>query len=324
MPSQRRRVARLPEHAPPDTGEENGATAESVALDGEDLVIRELRVHGAPAAAVRHRVEQGDDAERVVREMLDIGGAVLQHGAEASLAQTIVAEIRSDQTARLDLRQMEDRVSAKGLRYEEQVHLVLEAAFAGHGDIVEATGGTPGLDGVNKKGDFVATLNPESTGGRIRHVVIEAKDTPGQKLGGKAGALTYLTEAMDNRAAAAGILVCSGAVPALAGHRLRTYGGNRILVRYDKHDADPLALEVACQLARSLAAHARGDEDVGANAVVLSERIQRLREVIDQASEISSGAIQARRGIERVESAYSTMRTEALALIYELDDRLSE
>jgi hypothetical protein len=107
----------------------------------------------------------------------------------------------------------------------------------GHGDIVEATGGTPGLDGKNKKGDFVVTLNPESVGGRDRRVVIEAKDRPSQKLSGKTGALTYLTEAMENRAADAGILVCSTGVPALTGHRLRVYAGNRILVRYDKDEA---------------------------------------------------------------------------------------
>jgi hypothetical protein len=57
---------------------------------------------------------------------------------------------------------------------------------------------------------------------------------------------------------------------------------------------------------------------------VLAERIQRLREVIDQASEIHGGAIHAQRGIDRVESAYRILRTEALALIDEMEDRLAE
>jgi len=147
-----------------------------VALDGDQLVIRRLTVRGAPADAVRHCIEHGGDAEEVTRQMLDIGGVVLQHGANSTLVQAVIAEMRSEGVTQVSLRGMAERVAAKGLRYEEQVQPMLEAAFASHGDIVEATGGTPGLDGKNKKGDFVATLNPDSIGGRDRRVVIEAKD----------------------------------------------------------------------------------------------------------------------------------------------------
>jgi hypothetical protein len=129
---------------------------------------------------------------------------------------------------------------------------------------------------------------------------------------------------MRNRAADAGILVCSTAVPALAGHRLRVYAGNRIPVRYDKAEADPLALEVACQLSRALAARALGDEETGASRRLLTARVEQLREVIEQAREIHGGALEAKRGIRRVDAAYDKMRTEALAIIYELDDRLAE
>lgn len=295
-----------------------------VALDGDQLVIRGLTVRGAPADAVRHCIEHGGDAEEVTRQMLDIGGVVLQHGANSTLVQAVIAEMRSEGVTQVSLRGMAERVAAKGLRYEEQVQPMLEAAFASHGDIVEATGGTPGLDGKNKKGDFVATLNPDSIGGRDRRVVIEAKDRPTQRLAGKDGVLTYLAEAMRNRAADAGIVVCSAAVPALAGHRLRVYGGNRILVRYDKQEADPLALEVACQLARALAARAFGDEDTGAGRGLLVERVERLREVIEKAREIHGGVLEARRGIGRIDTAYETMRIEALAVIYEMEDRLAE
>jgi hypothetical protein len=303
--------------------EDDDALAPPVALDGDQLVIRGLLVRGAPAEAVRHCVEQGDDAEDTVRQMLDIGGMVLQHGASSTIAQAVIAEIRSDGITQEAIRAVADRVAAKGLVYEEQVHPVLESAFAGHGDIVEATGGTPGLDGKNKKGDFVVTLNPETLGGRDRRVVIEAKDRPSQKLSGKTGALTYLTEAMENRAADAGILVCSTAVPALAGHRLRVYAGNRILARYDKDEGDTLALEIACQLGRAFAARAQGAED-DLSVTLLAAKVERLREVIEQARAIHGGVLEAKRGIRRVDEAYETMRREALAVIHELEDRLAE
>lgn len=296
---------------------------EAVVLDGDQLVIHELIVGGAPAAAARHWVEQGGKADECVRRMIEIGGMVLQHGANSTLVQAVIAEMRSEGLTRERLRGMAERVPAKGFTYEDQVRPVLEAAFAPHGDAVEDTSRIPGLDGASTKGDFVATLDPQSIGGRDRRVVIEAKDRPNQKLGGKDGALTYLALAMENREADVGIFVCATPVPALAGHRLRVYPGNRILVRYDKEDGDRLALEVACQLARGLAARALSQED-SVSVSLLTEKVERLREVIEQASDIHRGALQAHRGIRLVDDAYKTMRDEALAVIHELEDRLAE
>lgn len=298
--------------------------SETVITDGDSVVIRELSVRGAPAAAVRHGVAQGEDPADVVRKMLDIGGAVLEHGASSSLVQAVIAEIRSEGAMQTRLRKVADRVASKGFRYEEQVQPIIEAAFARHGDIVEATGGTPGIDGRSKRGDFVVDLDPGSIGGRVRHVVIEAKDSPSLKLKGKGGVLSYLQDAMINREAEAGILVCSGDVPALAQHRLRVYPGNRILVRFDKDDADPLALEVACQLARALAAGSLGEDEVSAHRGVLLQRVERLREIIEQASGIRAGAKQAQRGINQVNDAYDRMADEARVVLFELEDRLAE
>lgn len=305
-----------------NTESDNSSIPPKVMLDGDQLVIRDLLVRGAPAEAVRHCIDHGGDSEDTVRQMLDIGGAVLQHGANSTLVQAVIAEMRNEGVTQESLRLMAERVAAKGMAYEDQVRPVLEAAFAPHADCVEDTSGTPGLDGKSKKGDFVATLNPESIGGADRRVVIEAKDRPTTKLRGKDGALTYLALAMENRQAAAGVFVCATAVPALAGHRLRVYPGNRILVRFDKDDGDVLALEVACQLARGLAARALGDED-GLSTRLLVEKVERLREVIEQAHEIRRGVLEARRGINRVDEAYETLRREALAVIYEMEDRLA-
>lgn len=295
---------------------------EAVVLDGDQLVIHELIVSGAPVAAARHWVEQGGDADECVQRMIEIGGMVLQHGANSTLVQAVIAEMRGENLNQEGLRRMATQAAAKGFSYEDQVRPVLESAFAPHGDEVEDTSGTPGLDGASKKGDFVATLDPQSIGGRDRRVVIEAKDRPSQKLDGKFGALTYLAQAMESREAVVGIFVCATPVPALAGHRLRVYSGNRILVRYDKEGGDTLALDVACQLARGLAARALSQED-SVSASLLVEKVERLREVIEQASAIHGGVLEARRGIGRVDDAYQTMRREALAVIHELEDRLA-
>jgi hypothetical protein len=269
-------------------------------------------------------MEQGGDPVATVRQMLDIGGMVLQHGANSTLVEAVIGEIRRESVTQKSLHAISERAPAKGLRFETLLQPILEAAFAGHGDVVEATGGTPGIDGASKKGDFVVTLNTETIGGRNRRVVVEAKDRPSQRLAGKDGALTYLADAMVNRSAAAGVMVCAQRVPALGHHRHRVFSGNRILVLLDKEDPDPLAVEVACQLARGVAGRAVGDEDLGTSRPYVTERVERLREVIERASEIRAGVVHARNGLQRIDAAYRDFQEDALALVYELEDRLAE
>lgn len=290
---------------------------ECVTLDADTLLIADLRVGGFVADAVRHAVATGHDPEDAVRQMLAIGGMVLQHGATSSIAEAVISELRRDAASDAKLQRLADRLPAKGFVYEAGLQPLLEQVFAPFCDVVEATGRTRGLDG--DKGDFVVTLNPESIGQRDRRVVIEAKDKESQSV---RGALTYLEDAMRNRQAEAGVLVTARPMKALGAHRLRVYPGNRILVRYDR-DGDPLALEVACQLARALAARATGRENLGTDTAVLRQRVEQLRGVLDRAVEMRRGITEARRGVDRIDGAYDALRTEALALIEELDDRLS-
>jgi hypothetical protein len=294
-----------------------------VSLDGGILRIHNLEVFGVAAEVVRQAIEQGREPEATVRRMLEVGGMVLAHGTQTGLVDAVVHELRREGATEAAVRAIAERSAAKGLKYEEEIQPVLEAAYAPHFDLVEATGTTAGLDGRDKKGDFVITLDPASVSGRDLRVVVEAKDKPSQRLAGKDGALTYLAGAMRNRGAEAGVFVCATPVPALAGHRLRTYPGNRVLVLFEKDGGDPLALEVACQLARAFAARTSNGE-TGLSARVLTDRIERLREVIEQAAEIRGGILEAKRGMSRVSDAYDTLRKEALAVIGDLQDRLGK
>lgn len=76
-------------------------------------------------------------------------------------------------------------------------------------------------------------------------------------------------------------------------------------------------------LARGLAARALGD-DLGVSRRLLVERVERLRQVVEQAREIHGGALEVKRGARGVDAAYATLRTEAPAVIHELLDRLAE
>lgn len=299
------------------------ALTPAVHLEGDELVLDGLRVSGAAAIAAREAMDAGQDLDMVVQRMLEIGAMVLSHGTQSSVVEAVSRELRSHARTLAEVRDLNDKVAAKGLGFEEQILPVLERSFAPFSDIVEATGGTPGADGRDKKGDFTVTLNPAGLAGADRRVVVEAKDRPTQRLTGKDGALTYLDAAMRNRAAHAGVLVFATATPALADTPLRVYPGNRVLVRYDKDIQDPLALEVACHLARTLAAGVNDADSDTLDRGVLAEQVAKLTEIVEAAAEIRGGLLEAKRGLGRIDVAYQALRNDAKAVLGSLTEQLA-
>lgn len=287
-------------------------TAPAVTLTPGTLRICDLAVGGAALDAAR----EAADLELCVRRMLEIGGSVLLAGPYSSLLDQVDGRVarlidaldtRADGLARL--RAVTDASASKGVAFEDLVAPVLERCFAPFGDVVEDTSRTPGADGRSKHGDFTVTVAATDQSSP-RRIVVEVKDRPTLKLGGPDGALAALDHARNNRDAAVGILVCSAATPALEAQRLRLYGDSRLLVLLDKDDPDPLALEVACQVARTLAmAGGPGESEV--DAPLVAESVARLREILDAASDIRKGCQEASRGVKRISAAYDEMRERA-------------
>lgn len=300
--------------------------AEPVEVDDQRLLIRELAVDGAALGAAREAIAQGRDLELTVRQMLETGGAVLLHGSARGTIDAVGAEVErllsalSERSGRLEaVRTLRERVAAKGLAYEELLAPLLDAAFAPHADVLTVTASETGI-ADDKVGDFVVALNPRDTGGRDRRIVFEAKD---RRLSMEKS-LAELDAAMLNRDAQVGVLVFAKAEQApLVGKPLRLMHGNRLLVVCDKDEAEPLALEVACQLARILAIAAER-EDLTLDRAMLAERLAKLVHTIERARAIQRGISSARRGLDAAEDAYREMSEEALALLYELEDRLGD
>lgn len=293
-----------------------------VVLTSSALRIYDMTVAGPAFEAVSRAVAAGEVPEVALSRVLHVGGSVLLAGPHHNLLDAVderVARVLDALDARADgfvrLRAVAETAAAKGTAFEDLVAPVLERCFAPFGDVVEDTSRTAGIDGRSKHGDFTVTLAGEDTG----RVAVEVKDRPTLKLAGASGALTALRQAMANREAQVGVLVCATPTPALASQRLRLYGADQILVLLDKDDPDPLALEIACQLARALATHSRsGGEEVDASLV--ADSVTRLREILDAASEIKRGAQEAARGIKRVEAGYADLVEQASGVI----ERLAE
>ncbi len=296
----------------------------SVLVDGDKLLIRDLVVDGAVVALAREAVAEGRDLERIVREALQVGAAVLLHGSAKGTVDAVSAEVdrlleslreRSD---RIEAgRRQSERIAAKGFLFEEELAPLLDACFAPHADVFEVTGAAKGI-ADDKVGDFVVTLNPRDTGGRDRRIVFEAKD----RALSVQRALAELDAAMLNRDAEVGVMVFAHAAQApLAGKSLRVFPGNKLLVVWEPEESGDLALEVASQLARTLAIGAEGDE-TKLNRRGLADRLAKLHNVIDRADQIKRGIASARRGLDDAEDAYEHMSEDARNLVCELQERL--
>jgi hypothetical protein len=296
---------------------------DTVALVDGRLQIN-LVVDGAAFAAAREAADQNRNVEVVVRQMLEIGGAVLLHGGGKATVDAVAAEVDrlltalNERSERIEaVRRTRERVAAKGFGFEDLLAPLIDACFAPHEDVFEETGTTKGIAN-DKVGDFVVTLNPRTTGGRERRVVFEAKDRAlsMQKVLGE------LDAAMLNRDSQAAVMVFAHAHQApLAGRTLRVLAGNRVVAVYERDNpAEPgIALEAACQVARAMAA-AEDRDDLVLDRSVLADRLERLVNAVDRAAAIQRGIRSARRGLDSAEEAYRDMREETLALLNELQD----
>ncbi len=232
----------------------------SVVLDADRVRITNLVVDGVVAQLVSRALDEGKDPEVIVCQAVEIGAAVLLQGAAIGTLDAISAQVDRILTAlqtkitRLEVaRQQDDRISSsKGQRFEDEIAPFLDTCFAPFGNEFEFTGRTRCIAN-NIVGDFVVTVNPQDAGGE-RPIVFETKH---RKKGFTVEeALSELDRGVTNRDAQVGVLVFPAAARSpLKGKPLRLYHGKRILVVWEPEggEGSDLALEVAAQLARSLA-----------------------------------------------------------------------
>lgn len=276
---------------------------EAVAESHKEALIKALSSDTGPLAALR--------AELVSRfTVLD--------GRQDQLVKDVSA-VAERITAASALKAEKERGAAKGLEFEEQVAQLVEWTFAPHDDSVFDVGTEGGSSG-NRAGDILVVLNPQSTAGQDRRVVIEAKC----RSLGTAATLRELDRAMDNREADAGIIVFADIAAApTKGRSLRVYPGNRIVAVLDRNTGDSLALEAACHLARTFAVcESRALDTNVIDVQAISDKLQRLISVVDEAKMISRGVNAARKGLDQVDSTYRRLRVEISGIVDEIKEEL--
>jgi hypothetical protein len=174
-----------------------------------------------------------------------------------------------------------ERGSAKGLDYEEFVAQVVADIAAVHGDRAERSGADAGLrrgdKRLAKRGDVTVFVEGEPV------VVIEAKDTARVS---SAAIKRELDEAMENRGAAAAVVVVSTDQGSLmCGQALVHLRSDMWAVHLPKTASDPLPLRIAYFLARQTAL-AKVDrygaaelDEIRARAEEITRRLTPLTEI---------------------------------------------
>ena len=217
-----------------------------------------------------------------------------------------LAELRAEREKLAEIAAVQDKGTAKGRSYEEEVAEAVDALALPLGDDAEAVGDLK--EATRKAGDVVVAIGACHGPARGR-IVFEAKNA---RLS-KPEALRELERGMAERGADYAVLVVPDEelLPART-HPLREYNGDKLFVAYDPQDGSRIALEVAYALARARVLMARGGGE-GIDAGALAETVER-----------ALGALEEVRAIKLRLAGATTSIDSARQLIDALAERVRE
>jgi len=183
-------------------------------------------------------------------------------------------------------KEAEDKGTAHGAIFEDQLGSWLAAEAQRMGDVHEATGSTTGKIPRCKVGDHVVTLGSESAAPNVR-VVWEAKQDQGYTL---KKALSEIDEARRNREAQLGLFVFSRRVAPEGLADFARHGSDFVIVWDPEDRATDLVLKVAYSAARALAVREAGSEEAHAAATEIDRAVRAIEGRLKQLDEISTWA----------------------------------
>lgn len=236
-------------------------------------------------------------------------GAVVKHVQE--LSERIAVQAATAATQKV----MENKTTAKGFRFEDVLHALVEENAIPHQDVALQTGRDQGSAGT-LRGDEVVTVNPEETRGLAANIVFECKD---KKLGLKK-ILDELDGAMTNRDASVGIAVFASAELAPIGVPFAPYGNKAILV-LDKEDPDASAVRLAYMWGRWVAKRELAGKDDAVDLARVESLLDDARRALQRATQMKKCHTTARKSIEEATAQVEGLVAEVSAA---LDDLCAE
>jgi hypothetical protein len=247
------------------------------------------------------------------------------HGKESRTMQAQVAELKEHLARLLDshgheleLAEVEEAGTRKGITFEERVHEAIEAIAGARGDVASHTGAEQ-AEGGGKKGDTLVEIGACEGSARGR-IVFEAKD----KQLTKNKAWSELNAAMEARAAAFGVLIVAGDENVPAGReQLTEYEGNKLIVAVDREDPSGLPLDLAYRLAAARVAMAR-DRDLTVDAPAVRDAAQEAISTLKHAQAIRSTLTGIKSQSDRARDGLDTMVAAVEAKLEQIDSLVAE
>ncbi|MGD0247550.1 MAG: hypothetical protein ABSB75_00705 [Candidatus Limnocylindrales bacterium] len=209
------------------------------------------------------------------------------------------------------------RSTAKGADFEGLVEDLLGEVARGSGDLLERTGTETGTQLASKKGDFVLTLNPETTAGAELRIVVECKD---RYVSGRA-MRDELREARSNRDAAVALVVFTPAHAPTGIAPFDVRAGDVYCV-VDPAAAEPATLEAAVRLARLLALQTLRDHNVEVDAAAVAEALNGVREQLETLRALKLTLTSIGTSAREVHAGLDKLRDGILARLAEAESEL--
>jgi hypothetical protein len=206
------------------------------------------------------------------------------------------------------------RSSAKGADFEAVVEDLLTDSLRGTDHLVERTSDAAGDVLRSKKGDFVVTLDPETTRGATLRIVVECKDraVPMRAIRDE------LAEARRNRDAAIGLVVFSMA-QAPAGIAPFDVRMGDVYCAIDPQAPDPATLDAALRLARLLALGTVRRQGSAVDAGAVHEALERVRAELDALRALKTKLTAIASAAHAVGSGLDVLREGILARVAEAE-----
>lgn len=209
-----------------------------------------------------------------------------------------------------------ERSAVKGMAFEDQVVVAVTAITAERGDVAEAVGRLDGAAG-GRVGDIVVQVDPASIGGQSGGYVLECKD---RRLTLKA-TLDELRRATENRNAYAAIAVFSGADNCPVPAPFAVFN-DRAIVVYDKDDADPTALRLACAWARWIVQRESRPDHDGIDLDVVGQLIDEARRSLERVSTIKRAHSAAAKKIGEASGQVTELSAELTSVLNRIEQAL--
>jgi hypothetical protein len=223
--------------------------------------------------------------------------------------------LRSQNGKLEEIAAVEEKGTAKGRTYEEEVAEAIEAIASSQGDDSEAVGDRK--EATGKVGDVVVGIDGCNGPARGR-IVFEAKN---KKLS-RPDALRELDAARTERNADFAVLVVAGEgkVPAKM-LPLREYNGDKLVVTYDPEEG-ALSLQVAYALARARVLMRKADGE-GVDGEAVRACAERALQQLGEVQRIKQQLTASKTAVDKAADIVDTMAAGVKARLAEIDGLLA-